>query len=100
MLYSHTFSYYCIKGFPDYDPPSFVLNSLPLSVSHQYTRPAGYPQLVKLLAERYSKHLNREINPMDEVAVTVGASQALYLTLTSLLKKGMIISRSHSRMHC
>jgi hypothetical protein len=31
--------------------------------------------LVNLLAERYSRHLGRSIDPLAEVAVTVGASQ-------------------------
>jgi len=30
---------------------------------------------VQLLAERYSKHMHRTVDPMKEVAVTVGASQ-------------------------
>lgn len=34
-----------------------------------------------MLASRYSLHLDREVDPFDEVAVTVGASQALYLAL-------------------
>ena len=55
---------------------------------HQYTRPAGHPPLVKLLAEQYSGFLNRQIDPMNEVAVTVGASQALYLALSVFSKPG------------
>lgn len=76
------------QGFPDYDPPDFVVDSLKVCTSHQYTRPAGHPMLVKLLASRYSRHLDREVNANNEIAVTVGASQALYLTLTTLLKEG------------
>mmetsp|Transcript_5513 Transcript_5513/g.9043 ORF Transcript_5513/g.9043 Transcript_5513/m.9043 type:complete len:470 (+) Transcript_5513:3-1412(+) len=79
------------QGFPDWDPPQFVMDSLRQSLtglSHQYTRPAGHPQLVKLLAERYEQHLNQEVDPMKNVAVTVGASQALFLALTTLLAKG------------
>ena len=48
---------------------------------HQYTRPAGHPGLAKVLAARYSIHLDRPVDAMAEVAITVGASQALYLTL-------------------
>lgn len=55
---------------------------------HQYTRTAGHPNLVQQLARRYSKHLQRMIDPMNEVAVTVGASQALYLSLQTLVKPG------------
>lgn len=79
------------QGFPDWNPPSFVLDSLRDAVStpfHQYTRPAGHPPLVELLAERYSRHLNRRVHPFEEVAITVGASQALYLALMTFVKPG------------
>ena len=81
------------QGFPDWEPAPFVLKAMVdvmtmPSMVHQYTRPAGYPLLVKLLADRYSRHLNREVDDLNEVAVTVGASQALYLALTTLLSKG------------
>lgn len=76
------------QGFPDWDPPQFVLDSLQRTISHQYTRPAGHPPLIELLAKRYSQHLDHNINPFSEIAVTVGASQALYLTLTTQLKPG------------
>lgn len=55
---------------------------------HQYTRTAGHPKLVKELAGRYSKHLKRDIDAMGEVAITVGASQALYLALQTLIQPG------------
>ena len=79
------------QGFPDWDPPQFVLDSLRATIDtpfHQYTRPAGHPALVELLAERYSKHMNlgRDIDAMNEVAVTVGASQALYLALRTIVQ--------------
>lgn len=77
------------QGFPDWNPPQFLLESLQQAVQspfHQYTRPSGHPPLVELLAGRYSKHLNRVIDPFNEIAVTVGASQALYLALTVFLQ--------------
>mmetsp|Transcript_24517 Transcript_24517/g.51001 ORF Transcript_24517/g.51001 Transcript_24517/m.51001 type:complete len:544 (-) Transcript_24517:1082-2713(-) len=82
------------QGFPDWLPPDFAIESLVEAVQdsaqspHQYTRPAGHPSLVKQLARRYSAHLRKEIDPMNEVAVTVGASQALYLSLQTLIKPG------------
>lgn len=75
------------QGFPDWETPSFVLSSLQQANKHQYTRPSGYPDLVSLLAHRYSVHLQHSVNPMTEVAITVGASQALYLSLTTMLKE-------------
>lgn len=82
------------QGFPDWLPPKFAIDSLVEAVldsaqsPHQYTRPAGHPNLVNQLARRYSIHMKRDINAMDEVAVTVGASQALYLSLQTLIKPG------------
>lgn len=79
------------QGFPDWSPPSFMLDALKLTAStsfHQYTRPAGHPPLVELLAQRYSRHLARTVDPYSELSITVGASQALYLMLTTLLKPG------------
>lgn len=82
------------QGFPDWLPPDFAVEALTEAVNdvmnspHQYTRPAGHPKLVQQLAKRYSIHMSRDIKPMTEVAVTVGASQALYLSLQSLIKLG------------
>ena len=79
------------QGFPDWRPPKFLLDALTEAVSsqfHQYTRPAGHPPLVELLAMRYSKHLDRSIDAFNEIAITVGASQALFLALSTLLRSG------------
>ena len=79
------------QGFPDWRPPQFVLEALTDAVTseyHQYTRPAGHPPLVELLAMRYGKHLDRVIDPFNEIAITVGASQALFLALSTLLRPG------------
>ena len=79
------------QGFPDWQPPEFVVEEAQTALRtgyHQYTRPAGHPQLVEVLAQRYSKHLERPIDATTEVAITVGASQALYLTLQALIDPG------------
>jgi aspartate/methionine/tyrosine aminotransferase len=74
------------QGFPDWKTPQFVLDALKASTYHQYARPAGHPPLVEFIAERYSAHLDHPVNPFTQVAITVGASQALYLALQTLLK--------------
>jgi len=82
------------QGFPDWLPPDFAVESLVSATidstksPHQYTRTAGHPNLVRQLARRYSTHLGRTVDAMNEVAVTVGASQALYLCLQTLVKPG------------
>lgn len=80
------------QGFPDWAPPQFAIDSIveanQIVQNHQYTRTAGHPNLVNMLAKRYSIHLDRTVDAMKEVAVTVGASQALYLSLQTLVKPG------------
>lgn len=79
------------QGFPDWQPPEFVVEQAHEALRNghnQYTRPAGHPALVEVLAERYSRHLQRDVCAMTEVAVTVGASQALYITLQALVNPG------------
>jgi kynurenine--oxoglutarate transaminase/cysteine-S-conjugate beta-lyase/glutamine--phenylpyruvate transaminase len=80
------------QGFPNWSPPQFAIDSLveasQSATYHQYTRPAGHPDLVKQLARRYTLHFRRTIDPFTEVAVTVGASQALYLSLQTLIQPG------------
>jgi len=79
------------QGFPNWSPPLFCRQSLVEAVTedtsyqHQYTRTQGHPKLVNELSTRYSIHLHRHIDPMNDVAITVGASQALYLALQSLV---------------
>jgi aspartate/methionine/tyrosine aminotransferase len=62
------------QGYPDWEPPQFVLDSLRTvsNAAHQYSRSAGHPKLVEVLAKRYSNHLERDIHPLTEIAVTVG----------------------------
>jgi aspartate/methionine/tyrosine aminotransferase len=76
------------QGFPDWDTPPFVLESLRRTVDHQYANPSGYPKLAELIAQRYSTHLDQSLTGSTNVAITVGASQALYLALQSLLRAG------------
>jgi kynurenine--oxoglutarate transaminase/cysteine-S-conjugate beta-lyase/glutamine--phenylpyruvate transaminase len=83
------------QGFPNWLPPQFAIDALVEGATdvaqnspHQYTRTAGHPKLVQELAGRYSRHLNRDVDPFGQVAVTVGASQALFLALQTLIQPG------------
>lgn len=75
------------QGFPDWQSPQFVLDALQSTTNHQYTRPSGFIPLVNMLAFRYSTHLDHDVDPVNNIAVTVGASQALYLALTTMLEE-------------
>ncbi|KAJ8921801.1 hypothetical protein NQ315_008430 [Exocentrus adspersus] len=81
-------------GFPDFLPPKFVRDALTEVLSkddpflHQYSRPAGHPRLVKVLASLYSKLLNRDVNAYTEVLSTLGASEGLLCAVTGLIDAG------------
>ncbi|XP_061393634.1 kynurenine aminotransferase [Musca vetustissima] len=72
------------QGFPDDAAPEYVTKALaeiakdenPLL--QQYTRGFGHMRLVQAIAKLYSKLLQREINPLNEVLITAGAYEALY----------------------
>lgn len=55
---------------------------------HQYTRAFGHPHLVKNLAKVFSGIMGHEINPLEDVLVTVGAYQALFCAFQALVDEG------------
>ncbi|XP_070845057.1 kynurenine--oxoglutarate transaminase 1-like [Chaetodon trifascialis] len=81
------------QGFPDFSPPKFVqeafcnaLNGGPLM--HQYTRAFGHPPLVKSLAKFFSSIVGHEIDPFEDILVTVGAYQALFSAFQAVIEEG------------
>ncbi|KAK3108347.1 hypothetical protein FSP39_006066 [Pinctada imbricata] len=55
---------------------------------NHYTRGAGHPRLVNILAKVYSKQLQHEIHPMTNVLTSIGAFDALYTTFQALVNPG------------
>lgn len=59
-----------------------------MSNFNQYCRSEGDVKLVETLAKHYSPLVGRTINPLTEVTVTVGATEALFATMQALLNEG------------
>ncbi|KAL9826972.1 kynurenine--oxoglutarate transaminase 3-like [Geothlypis trichas] len=82
------------QGFPDFPAPDFLREALTRALSggnhmlHQYTRAFGHPPLVKVLAQFFEKLLGRDLDPMTNVMVTVGAYQALFCCFQALVDEG------------
>jgi kynurenine--oxoglutarate transaminase/cysteine-S-conjugate beta-lyase/glutamine--phenylpyruvate transaminase len=79
------------QGFPDWEAPSFVKDFAVKAVlenHNQYTRSLGEPNLCKSIAKMYSPFFNRTLLPMEEVTTTVGATEALFGVMQSLLDDG------------
>lgn len=82
------------QGFPDYHAPKYATDALAAAanssdpLANQYTRGFGHPRLVQALSNLYSQFVNRTINPQSEVLVTVGAYEALYVTIQGHIDEG------------
>lgn len=79
------------QGFPDWSPPDFVLDNAKDDILNPstsiYSRSAGHNSLVKSIAVNYSDKLNHKVLPESEVLVTVGATEALFLSIMSFIDK-------------
>jgi len=80
------------QGFPDFDPPAFVLEAgreiMADPSSHQYARNGGLPALCETLAGELAPRLGWTPDPMNELTVTVGATEALFATTLALVDPG------------
>jgi len=79
------------QGFPDFAPPDFVIEAARtalISGYNQYARSAGHPRLVKAIAHVYSPLFGRELDPMNEIVVTTGATEAIFATMQGLVNPG------------
>lgn len=79
------------QGFPDWNPPAMAVQFAQAALAgphNQYARSGGHPDLVRVLANRYSPLIGREINPLTEVTVSVGATEAIFAITQALLNPG------------
>ncbi|XP_055696283.1 kynurenine aminotransferase isoform X1 [Lutzomyia longipalpis] len=81
------------QGFPDYPPPSYVMEALQTAASSnpmlmQYTRGFGHPRLVTQLKKLYSGLVGHDLNEQTEILVTVGAYEALFCIMQGHVDDG------------
>ncbi|XP_058015150.1 kynurenine--oxoglutarate transaminase 1 isoform X1 [Ahaetulla prasina] len=82
------------QGFPNFSPPDFIKKAYVEAISgentmlHQYTQAFGHPRLVEILARFFGKLLQRDLDPLKNVLVTVGAYEALFCCFQALVDEG------------
>lgn len=83
------------QGFPDWDPPEFVVDAMLKSVTpkfdrhaNQYARSYAHMPLANVLAEDYTERWNIPIDPETQVATAVGCTNALFCALQGLISSG------------
>jgi len=79
------------QGFPNFAAPDFVKAAAQAAIAadlNQYARSAGHPRLVRALAALYSPLFDRDLDPMSEIVVTVGATEGIFATIQALVEPG------------
>lgn len=81
------------QGFPDFDGPPALIEEVCKSLragENQYARSMGHPLLVAALARRQERLYgpSMSFDPLREVAVTSGATEAIAAALIGLLQPG------------
>jgi len=79
------------QGFPDFDGPDFVVEAARKAMAdsrNQYARPFGVPPLVEAIADWHAAAGRPRPDPMTEVTVTSGATEALCCCMLGLLEPG------------
>lgn len=79
------------QGFPDDPPPPELLDAASRAIrdgNQQYARPFGEPKLVEAIADWHEPGLSRGIDPMNEITVTSGCTEALCAAMLGLIEPG------------
>jgi len=79
------------QGFPDFDGPTLAIEAAESAMRtgrNQYARSAGEPALVEAIAAFWAREAGRSVDPMSEVTVTTGCTEALIATSLGLLNPG------------
>ncbi len=77
------------QGFPNFpvdERLTDIVAKLAKENVHQYTPMSGYPPLLSKIATLVKHSYGRTIQPETELLVTAGATQAIFTTITALVK--------------
>lgn len=79
------------QGFPDFPGPDFLKEAAIAAIRadiNQYAPGSGRPALREAIAAKMARHYNLAVNPVTEIVVTSGATEAIFATLMGLVNPG------------
>lgn len=79
------------QGFPNFDCDSYLKQQVNHYVNNgfnQYAPMTGMPQLQQAIGDLVNAHYQCDVNAADEVTVTSGATEALFVALQSVVHPG------------
>lgn len=79
------------QGFPDYDPPTALLDLVKKYMDdhkHQYAPMAGVLALREVISQKVLRSYGQYVKPSSEITITAGATQAIFTAITALVHPG------------
>lgn len=79
------------QGFPDFDCPAALQAAVTRHMAegrNQYAPMGGVPALSEAIAAKVERLYGRRVDPVTEVTVTAGATEALFCAITALVRPG------------
>ncbi|MBS0431963.1 MAG: aminotransferase class I/II-fold pyridoxal phosphate-dependent enzyme, partial [Proteobacteria bacterium] len=79
------------QGFPDFDPPRNLRESLARAMDegrNQYAPMSGIPKLREQIALATERHHGRRVSADTEVTVTSGATEAIFAAIAAVVHAG------------
>lgn len=82
------------QGFPDFDPPAQLLNSLgtiatdPKPLYHQYSITWGSLAMREALAAKQEHFMGMPINPNENIVITCGSTEAMMTAMMTVTNPG------------
>lgn len=82
------------QGFPDFDPPAQLLDSLstiasdPKSLYHQYSITWGSQAMREALAAKQEHFMGMPVNPNENIVVTCGSTEAMMAAMMTVTNPG------------
>ncbi|MCG8455383.1 MAG: aminotransferase class I/II-fold pyridoxal phosphate-dependent enzyme [Holophagales bacterium] len=79
------------QGFPDFDGPDFVKEAAIRAIReghNQYAPMPGRPELAAAVAEHQRRFYGLELDPVSQITITHGATEAIHATLQALCDVG------------
>lgn len=79
------------QGFPDFDGPDFIKEAASRAIwsgPNQYARSQGLPALAQAIADKYQRFYGLSLDPLTQVGVFSGATEAIFASLMALTEPG------------
>ena len=78
-------------GRPDFNTPEHIVEAAIDALragKHHYSQNAGIPELRQAISDKFSSEYNLEYNPQNEVVVSNGVAEGVYVAIHALLNPG------------